>query len=366
MFKARFALVAVLGAALTAQAADLTKGTPDLKSAGPLAFGPSGLLFIGDTQGGAIFAVDTADRTADSAGGSIKVDAINEKIAALLGTEPREIAINDLAVNPASGKAYLAVSRGRGPAASPVIVRTDRSGKLEVVSLENVAFAKAELTAVPAAPSGNAPVAKKGGASPRSQAITDLAYVDGRVYVAGLSNEKFSSRLISIAYPFATVENGTSVEIYHGAHGKFETTSPIRTFAPYKINGEPYLMAAYTCTPLVKFPVAALKPGAHYKGTTVAELGNHNSPLDMIVYQKDGKDYILTANSSRGVMKISTDGVAEAASISSPIRDTAGLPYKTIDGLKDVVQLDLLDKDNALVLVGQPTGAQNLETVPLP
>ena len=52
MFKARFALVAVLATALTAQAADLTKGTPDLKSAGPLAFGPSGLLFIGDKKVG--------------------------------------------------------------------------------------------------------------------------------------------------------------------------------------------------------------------------------------------------------------------------------------------------------------------------
>jgi hypothetical protein len=366
MFKARFALAAVLGAALTAHAADLTKGTPDIKSAGPLAFGPGGLLFVGDAQGAAIFAVDTADRSADSAGGSIKIEGINDKIAALLGTEARDIIINDLAVNPASGKAYLSVSRGRGPTAAPVIVRADRSGKLEVVSLENVPFAKATLTAVPAPSTAAAPVAKKGGGSPRSQAITDLAYVDGRVYVAGLSNEEFSSRLISIPYPFATVENGTSVEIYHGAHGRLETKSPIRTFAAYKIKGEPYLMAAYTCTPLVKFPIAALKPGSHYKGTTIAELGNHNNPLDMVIYQKDGKDFILTANSSRGVMKISTEGIAEAASISKPITDTAGLPYKTIPDLKGVVQLDLLDKDNALVLVEQPGGTVNLETVPLP
>jgi hypothetical protein len=366
MFMARFALVAVLGAALTAQAADLTKGTPDIKSAGSLAFGPSGLLFIGDAQGAAIFAVDTADRSSDSAGGSIKVDAINEKIAALLGADPRDIAINDMAVNPASGKAYLSVSRGRGPTAAPVIVRTDRSGKLEVVSLENVPFAKATLTAVPAAASAGAPVAKKGVPSPRSQAITDLAYVDGRVYVAGLSNEEFSSRLLSIPYPFASVDNGTSVEIYHGAHGRLETKSPIRTFAAYKINGEPYLMAAYTCTPLVKFPVAALKPGTHFKGATVAELGNRNVPLDMIVYQKGGQDYILLANNSRGMMKISTDGIAEAPSISDHITDTAGLPYKKVEELKGVVQLDALDKDHALVLVQQPGGALNLETVELP
>jgi len=368
MFKARFALVAVLGAALTAQAADLTKGTPDLKSAGPLAFGPNGLLFVGDTQSGAIFAIDTADRSMDSAGAAIKVEGIDTKIADLIGTTTAEMMINDMVVNSASGKAYLSISRGRGPTALPVIVRVDRSGKLEAVSLENVPFAKATLTAVPAAPAANAPAPKKGmgRGSARSQSITDLAFLDGRVYVAGLSNEQFSSRLVSIPYPFASVDNGTSVEIYHGAHGRYETASPIRTFAPYKINGEPYLMAAYTCTPLVKVPVSALKPGSKYRGTTVAELGNRNNPLDMVVYQKGGKDYILMANDSRGVMKISTEGIADAASISERIQDTAGQPYDKITDLKGVEQLDLLDKDNALVMVRTANGSLNLETVPLP
>jgi len=362
MIPARFAIALVLGAAVTAQGAGLTRGTPDLKSAGPLAFGPDGLLFVGDTQGAAIFAIDTGDRAVDSAaGGTFRVAGLNEKVAALIGTEPRDLAINDLAVNPASGKAYLSASRGRGPDAAPVIVRVDRSGKIEVVSLADVPFAKAPLNNAP-----SATAAAKKGISPRSQSITDLAFVDGRVYVAGLSNEEFSSRLVSIPYPFAEVGPGTSVEIYHGAHGAFETRSPIRTFAPYKIKGEPYLMAAYTCTPLVKFPLASLKPGTHYKATTVAELGNRNNPPDMIVYQTGGKDYILTANSTRGVMKISTEGIDQAASITSRIADTAGQPYEKIADLKGVVQLDALDKDNALVLVQQPSGSLDLQTVPLP
>ena len=230
MFQARFALAAVLASALTAHGADLTTGTPDIKSAGPLAFGPDGLLFVGDTQGAAIFAVDTADKAGDSIGGTIKIDGINEKIAALLGTEAGQVVINDMAVNPASGKVYLSVARGRGPTAAPVIVRAERSGKLEVVSMEKVPFAKATLTSVPAAtpapasPAGDTPppaAKKKGmggmGGSPRSQSITDMAYVDGKVYVAGLSNEEFASRFLAIPYPFTTVDKGTSVEIYHGA-----------------------------------------------------------------------------------------------------------------------------------------------------
>ena len=81
------------------------------------------------------------------------------------------------------------------------------------------------------------------------------------------------------------------MEIYHGAHGRFETRSPVRTFVPFNVGNEPSLLAAYTCTPLVQFPISELKPGAKIKGKTIAELGNRNRPLDMIVYQKDGKDY---------------------------------------------------------------------------
>ena len=346
-------------ACVSARAAELSKGTPDWKSAGPMAFGPDGLLFLADTQGAAVFAIDTGDRRADTDSKPVKVDGINQKIAALLGTSTDRIAINEMAVNPASGRVYLTVSRGAGPDAQPALIRVDRSGQLAVVSLDNVPFAKATLPN---------PTTGSGPRSPRSEAITDLAYVDGRVFVAGLSNEEFSSRLLSIPYPFAETSQGTSIEIYHGAHGRLETKSPVRTFAPYKINGEPYLLAAYTCTPLVKLPVAELKPGSHVKGTTVAELGNMNKPLDMIVYQKDGKDYLLLANNNRGVMKVQTQGVDKAEPITKPIRGggKAGLPYETIADLKGVVHLDEFDKDHAVILVQSQGGALNLETIALP
>ncbi len=75
----------------------------------------------------------------------LKVEGINQKIAALLGASADQILIEDLAVNPISRNAYLAVSRGRGPDAVPVLVRVKADGQVEVVSLDKVKFSRADL-----------------------------------------------------------------------------------------------------------------------------------------------------------------------------------------------------------------------------
>lgn len=343
----------------------MATGKPALKSAGPIAFGPDGILFIADTKSAAIFAVATGDTRSALDSKPIKVEAVNQKIAALLGTTAEEILINDLAVNPLSHRPYLAVSRGRGPDAIPVLVRLDTEAQPEVVSLDNVKFTKGEL---PDAPVDGVTGPGNRQSNPRQESITDIAFLEDRILVAGLSNEEFASTLRAVPFPFKTVANGTSVEIYHGAHGRFETRAPVRTFVPFKVGNEPQLLAAYTCTPLVQFPVSDLKPGAKIRGKTIAELGNHNRPLDMIVYQKGGKDYLLLANSSRGIMKIETDRIEQADGISAPVKDGGrkGLPYETIESWTGVDQLDRLDAQHALVLRRGQGKALNLESMELP
>lgn len=350
----------LLAASAQAEAqSGLTQGTPDIQMAGPLTFGPDGILFIGDPQSAAVFAIATGDTQGDPSQVRLNIDGLDAKVAALLGASARDVLINDLAVNPASGQVYLSVSRGRGPQATPVVMRINPQGEISEVSLKNVPFAKAELPNAPA-PGGT------GRQNRRAQSITDLKFVDGRLFVAGLSNEEFASKLRSIPFPFESVDAGTSVEIYHGAHGAFETRSPVRTFVPYNIEGQPHLLAAYTCTPLVKFPIAELQAGNKVKGTTVAELGNRNNPLDMVVYKKDGKDYILIANTSRGVMKVQTDEIAEIEGIETRISGTAGVKYQTIEELKGVVQLDKLNDTHAVLLVQSESGQSNLQTIALP
>src|SRR5262249_1892442 len=180
--------------------------------------------------------------------------------------------------------------------------------------------------------------------------------------------EEWASKLRSIPFPFDKTDSGASIGIFHGAHGRFETGSPVRVFAPYKIGNEDHLLAAYTCTPLVKIPVSQLKPGEKVKGTTVAELGNRNNPRSMVVYKKDGKDYVLMANSSRGLMKIKLEGVDTIEAITKPVRGgtgTAGLTYDTIKSVSGVQKLDAFDKEHAVILVSAK-GKLNLRTIELP
>jgi hypothetical protein len=323
-----------------------------------MAFGPEGILFVGDSAGGAVYAFDTADTKAAKAG-AVEVKGLNEKIASMLGASADQILINDVAVNPVSKNAYVAVSRGRGPEATPVILRVTPAGKIEEFQFGSAKFSQVTL---PNAPSSDAK--DRRGQSLRQEAITDLAFVDGKLVVAGLSNEEFASNLRVIPFPFAQADRGANVEIYHGQHGRFETASPVRTFLPYKVAGQQHILAAYTCTPIVKFPLSSLKPGGKVVGVTIAELGNRNRPLDMVAYSKGGADYILMNNSSRGVMKMPAAKLDSYSGITAQT-EKAGIPYETIESLKGVQQLDLYGDSHAMILVADG-GTMDLKTIGLP
>jgi hypothetical protein len=195
-----------------------------------------------------------------------------------------------------------------------------------------------------------------------------LAYTAGRILVAGLAAGDSPSSVREFDFPFNESAKGFRVEIYHAAHGKSEDHSPIQTFVPFNIGGEPSLLAGYTCTPLVKIPITKFGSNSTVQGTTVAELGNRNRPLDMIVYKQHGKDYLLLANSARGVMKINTDNLDREEGLTERVGGggVAGQTYETIDSLAGVVQLDKLDDTHALVVIQQGDGPMSLRSVDLP
>ena len=249
--------------------AGMQEGKAACQSMGPLAFGPDGILFVADTKAAAVVAIATGDTKPAGAEHALKIESINTKIAALLGTAADQLLIEDIAVNPISRQVYLAVSRGRGPEAVPVLVRVTAADQLETVSLDKVRFSRAEL---PDAPVEGVTGQGNRQSNPRRESITDLGFLEDRVLIAGLSNEEFASTLRAIPFPFRTVANGTSVEIYHGAHGRFETRAPVRTFVPFTVgtrrNFSPptraRLSSSFPSTPSSPAPRSKARPSLNW------------------------------------------------------------------------------------------------------
>ncbi|MBC7903040.1 MAG: hypothetical protein H7Y27_06440, partial [Gemmatimonadaceae bacterium] len=315
----------------------LQKGNPAIKSIGSLSFGPDGVLIIGDSKSAALFAVDTKDRTAPEKAAPVEIQRIDEKIAAALGTEIKNIKIQDIAINPISKKLYCSVQNIDGSS----VLLSYQDGKFSAVNLSDVEFSKADISNAPAEDQKD-----RQGRSLRDGVISDLQYSNGSVLVSGISNQEFGSTFRKMAFPFTGKQDHASLEIYHAAHGKYETSSPIRTFTTATLNGKEYLVASYTCTPLVIFPMDELQPGKHVKGRTVGEFGAGNSPIDMITISKGGNNYLVMANTNRPVMRVKYKSIEDfAGSVTEPIKEsysTAGVDFVTLP-VVNVVQMDKLD-----------------------
>jgi hypothetical protein len=194
----------------------------------------------------------------------------------------------------------------------------------------------------------------------RVDTITDIEYVDGKVIVAGLSNEEFASTIWQMEFPFSDKSTYTTLEIFHGAHGEYETHAPIRTFVPYRIEGEAKLLASYLCTPLVTFSLSDLSNGEHVKGTTVAEFGSGNYPLDMVVFEYNDKEMIVLSNSSLPLLTFDPTDISKQKSITEEVPAyTAGVPY-VARAYSGVMQIDALNSEWVLALRRMPSGKLDL------
>jgi hypothetical protein len=340
----------------------LVEGSPAMKSAGALAFGPSNILFVGDTEAGMVHAIDVNDTATDTSAAPFEIPQIDRQIAAALGTTADDILIRDMKVHRPSQHVYFSVQRGRGANATPVLLRASRDGRIEQVPLDDVRYASATLANVPAADAKTA-----WGEPSRPLAITELAFVEGDVFVAGLSNEQFASDLRRVPFPFTKGVKNTSVEIFHTSHNRYETHAPITAFLPTTLKGVPTLLAGYGCAPLASFPIAALTDKAHVRGSTLAELGGGNRPLDMIEFTRQGKRVIVIANSDRTLMRMNAEDLERAQPLTTGVGDmfvSAGAPYQAISYV-GVVQLDDLNADHAIVVKRDiETGHLDLKALP--
>jgi hypothetical protein len=289
-----------------------------LQSAGVLAFGSGNVLFVGDIAGGAVHAFQLRDRDLTSQTGvelgnfhnfegRDLVVGLDRKLAALLGTTVDKIVINDIVVHQPTEQILFSVERGRGPDAIPAIVKVNH-GELEILDLSGIPHSQAS---VPNEPSASAMLEFD---PQRMYAITDIRYYNGEIFVSGITNQRFASTLYRIPYPFNSGMATCTVEIWHPVHGEFETRAPIIRLVIRELNGEPFLFAVYGCTPLVRFPLSALKDGAHVRGDVIGELGYGANPLDMLIFTSpaDSKDYLLVTIDTRSASQIAVADLGSA------------------------------------------------------
>ena len=351
----------------------LESGKAEPQSMSVLAFSPAGILFIGDSKGGAVFAVET-EAEKSSSEEPIQLANIEAAIAARLGTKAEEIMIHDMAVHPVSYEVYLSVSRGRGNwesiwelpnhvADASILLKVTHAGAIEEVELDDVRHARIALPN-PVAEDKKHPFMTE--LSLRTDTITDMALSGDTLFVAGLSNEEFASALWRVPVPFKDGTSATTVEIYHGAHGTYETHAPIRTFVPYELNGENHILAAYLCTPLSLFKVKELEEKTHLRGRTIAEFGSGNYPLDMVVVEGAESDRVIIANSNLPLIIVDTDDIEafDGQIIERPEEYSAGVEHVKRSGT-GIQQLDIMDNRFLVTLQRMPNGSLDLGATPL-
>ena len=265
-------------------------------------------------MGASIFAIDLGDSGMADKQSEINVENLDTPLAAYLGCSRDDIFIRDMTVHPSSENVYLAVMRGSGEAAVPVLIKVGTDGIISEVSLENVPFSETLIEDAAAEDDPRLVSREK----LRTVTVTDMVYVEGLLLVAGTSNEEFSSTLRRIPFPFNGDVETNSIEIFHVSHGQYETAAPIRTFVPY--DHDTCLLASYTCTPVVHFSLSDLKSGTQLKGRTVAELGAHNRPLDIVSYVQDGEEYLLISNANHPLTKIACKDIDRQGPLTVPDR----------------------------------------------
>jgi hypothetical protein len=353
-------LLSLLLAAGAAQAA-----APAMQSASKLTFGDARTLFVADWKGARIFALPVP-APVRPAGKPFNLMDVQAPIAKALRVAPAALRFEDMAVQPDSELAYVALTvRGAKGQGKPAIVSIDATGQVRRLDLASVS-ASAAITDAPAAD-----VAFWRDLPAQTLTVTDMRYYQNKLYVAGLSNRSFASTLRVYDYPFSRKASATTVEMYHPVHNQVETRAPIRSMTVMTIGGEPTLVAAYTCTPLVTIPLKDLKDGAHIAAKTVGELGWGSTPNGLVSFKSGDAEYALLVNSSRSADLLSAADLASAAAapgLDAPIEWPAK-PYlgvkATMAPMSAVMRLDNLNPQLLLALRrAQAGGEMQLVSIP--
>ena len=321
----------------------------DIKSVSRLAMGPDNVLFLADWKDARVHALRLPDAPARPAGTAFNILDLEPLLSAQVGGA--RVTVEDMVARPGTAEVYIAVTYGRAKA--PALIRFTSDRQALRLDLEQSRTTSVSLRDAPSASNviwRDLPE--------RSFTVTDMKWRDGELFIAGLSNQDFSSSLRRVKYPFDAKQTMASIEIYHTSHNLVETRAPIRAMSFATLAGRPYLIAAYTCTPIVTIPLDDIQDGAHLRGKTIAELGYGNTPADLIPYSKteggQSRDYLMLLNFERGASTIPLSQV-EAANAKPGIESVVqsgqltGLEPTSVP-LAGAIRIDNLDEQSFIVV----------------
>jgi hypothetical protein len=292
-------------------------------SAGALSFSPDGVLFVGDNKLASIFSYPTEFGAAPHSVGPFLIEDIDVRAAlALIGTAARLVPAG-MVVHPVTREVYISFAVPKEGRLEAAVVRVGLDGTITPFDLAAKDATVHYLSDIPDESEtfksrvGDWPVPsqeayeKKARTPLRSMAIVDMKFHGGELFVSGVSNLEFSSTLRRIPFPFDGSSADTQLQIYHVAHGIYETRAPIRAMQFAHIEGEDTLIAAYACSPVVLIPVSQLAAGAKVTGKTIGDMGN-GQPISMVSYRFEDRDLLFITNAARGPMVMEVSGFSNA------------------------------------------------------
>jgi hypothetical protein len=315
-----------------AVAKTLRKVSKKVQSISAMTFAPDGRLIVADWRTSALHSL-TLPTLATAKETSFNVLDLSERLAKAYQMDALSVRVTASALDVKSQVTFLALALGRQANAPAGLAMVDAQGKMTILELDNVWAATQPLSGAP----GESNLWSK--QTTRSLLVTDIKAMGNELIVAGLSNSSFDSTLRRVPYPFTGAGSASAVSMYHAVHNQIETRAPVRAFNIVDVAGQPTLLAAYTCTPLVTVPMADLIDGAKVRGKTIAELGFGNSPIDVlsfsIEYQGQKSDWVLIANSAKAADLISLPDIVKAAQsegLSKPVK----APFDQFAGVRTI------------------------------
>ena len=218
----------------------------------------------------------------------------------MLGTDAAQVAVTDLAVDRATRNSFVSVMRGQGPAARPALLRVDGAGAISADRHRSAPVHQRRRCRTCRAE-------RRPDATSAHQSITQVDVRQRPRLGERLVEREFASKLWSIAYPFTKADAGHERrDLPRQPPAARDARADVRVRAVHDRQPAVHhrrlpVHAAREVPGLCALDTPAAKP---YRGTTIAEFGAGNRPIDMVLYKKNGKDFLLMSNTNRGVMKI--------------------------------------------------------------